>query len=109
MFTRTGVGVLGIVENMSVFCCPNCGHRTAIFGENGARNEALKLGVPFLGAVPLLVDIRTAGDGGSPVMAAAPESEAGRAFAAIAGAVADGLRARAGEALAPRASGLLKK
>ncbi len=91
MFRDVNVPILGIVENMSVFCCPNCGHSTPIFGTGGARAEAASLGVPFLGAVPLLLDVREAGDGGRPVAAAAPGSEAGRAFAAIAGQVAGGL------------------
>ena len=91
MFRDTGVPILGIVENMSVFCCPNCGVNTPIFGHGGARAEAAALGVPFLGAVPLLLDVREAGDGGRPVAALAPGSDAGRAFAAIAAAVATGL------------------
>ena len=91
MFRDVSVPILGIVENMSVFCCPNCGHSTPIFGHGGARAEAATLGVPFLGAVPLLLDVREAGDGGRPVAAATPDSEAGRAFAAIAGRVAAGI------------------
>ena len=62
MFEKTLVPVLGIIENMSVFCCPNCGHATPLFGHGGARREAETLGVPFLGEVPLLLDIRTTGD-----------------------------------------------
>jgi ATP-binding protein involved in chromosome partitioning len=54
------VPVLGLVENMSFFCCPNCGHRTDLFGHGGARLEAARLGTEFLGEVPLLLDIRTA-------------------------------------------------
>jgi len=84
MFERTRVPVLGLVENMSFFCCPNCGHRAEIFGHGGARAEAHRLGTEFLGEVPLLLDIRAAGDAGAPIVAAAPESEAARAFAAIA-------------------------
>ena len=84
MFERTRVPVLGIVENMSFFCCPNCGHRSDIFGHGGAKAEAHRLGTDFLGEVPLLLDIRTSGDAGEPIAAAAPESEAGRAFAALA-------------------------
>ena len=91
MFRDTKVPILGIVENMSVFCCPNCGHSTPIFGAGGARAEADKLGVPFLGAVPLLLDVREAGDRGRPLLAAAPASAAGQAFTAIAGRVASGL------------------
>ncbi len=86
MFGRTGVPILGLVENMSVFCCPHCGHRTAIFGEGGVEREAARLGVRFLGAVPLLPAIRSAGDLGAPAVAD-DGSEAGRAFMAIATAV----------------------
>ncbi len=92
MFEKTRVPVLGIVENMSVFCCPNCGHRTPLFGHGGARAEAETLGVPFLGEVPLLLDIRTSGDAGTPILAQAPHSEAGQAYAAIAARVAEALR-----------------
>jgi ATP-binding protein involved in chromosome partitioning len=84
MFERVHVPVLGIVENMSFFCCPACGHRAEIFGHGGARDEATRLGTDFLGEVPLLLDIRNASDAGKPVVAAAPESEAGRAFAVVA-------------------------
>jgi ATP-binding protein involved in chromosome partitioning len=84
MFERTKVPVLGLIENMSYFCCPNCGHRTEIFGHGGAKAEAARLGVEFLGEVPLLAEVRTMSDAGTPVASAAPESEAARAFAAIA-------------------------
>jgi ATP-binding protein involved in chromosome partitioning len=87
MFERTKVPVLGLVENMSFYCCPNCGHRAELFGHGGARMEAKRLGVDFLGEVPLLLDIRTAADAGTPIVAAAPESEAARAYAAIAARV----------------------
>ena len=87
MFEKTLVPVLGLVENMSVFCCPNCGHRTELFGHGGARREAAALGIPFLGEIPLLLDIRTTGDAGTPICAAAPESPAAQAFAAVARAV----------------------
>ncbi|HET9019896.1 MAG TPA: Mrp/NBP35 family ATP-binding protein, partial [Acetobacteraceae bacterium] len=84
MFERTRVPVLGLVENMSFFCCPNCGHRAEIFGHGGAKAEAQRLGTEFLGEIPLLLDIRSSGDAGTPIAAAAPESDAGRAFAALA-------------------------
>jgi len=87
MFERVQVPVLGLVENMSFFCCPACGHRSDIFGHGGAKLEATRLGTAFLGEVPLLLDIRTASDAGTPIVAAAPESEAARAFAAVAAAV----------------------
>ena len=87
MFERTRVPVLGLVENMSFFCCPDCGHRADIFGHGGARLEAQRLGTEFLGEVPLLLDIRTASDAGTPIAAAAPDSEAAKAFAAVAARV----------------------
>ncbi len=87
MFERTRVPVLGLVENMSFFCCPECGHRAEIFGHGGAKAEAHRLGVEFLGEVPLLLDIRSSGDAGEPIAAAAPESAAAQAFAAIAARV----------------------
>ncbi|MBC7801406.1 MAG: Mrp/NBP35 family ATP-binding protein, partial [Gemmatimonadaceae bacterium] len=94
MFEKTLVPVLGLVENMSVFCCPNCGARTELFGHGGARREAEALGIPFLGEVPLLLDIRTTSDAGTPICASAPESPAAQAFAAIARLVWDGLAVR---------------
>ncbi len=84
MFEKTQVPVLGLVENMSFFCCPNCGHRSDIFGHGGARMEAERLGTEFLGEIPLLLDIRTASDAGTPVAAAAPDSEGAKAYAALA-------------------------
>jgi ATP-binding protein involved in chromosome partitioning len=88
MFEKVNVPVLGLVENMSLFICPNCGHEAHVFGHGGAKLEAAKLGVEFLGEVPLLMDIRTMSDAGTPVVSAAPDSPAGRAYAAIADRVA---------------------
>ena len=84
MFEKTLVPVLGLIENMSTFHCPACGHETALFGHGGARLEAEALGVPFLGEVPLLLDIRTTADAGTPIVASAPDSPAARAYTAIA-------------------------
>ena len=84
MFEKTSVPVLGLVENMSFFCCPECGHRAELFGHGGARREAERLGVEFLGEIPLLLAIRESGDAGTPVAASAPGSPAGLAFAALA-------------------------
>jgi ATP-binding protein involved in chromosome partitioning len=80
MFEKTRVPVLGLVENMSFYCCPNCGHRADIFGHGGARLEADRLGTEFLGEIPLLLDIRTASDAGTPIAASAPDSEAAKAY-----------------------------
>ncbi len=87
MFERVHVPVLGLVENMSYYCCPNCGHRAELFGHGGARAEAARLGTTFLGEVPLVLEVRTASDAGTPIVAAAPESDSAKAFRAVADAV----------------------
>jgi ATP-binding protein involved in chromosome partitioning len=84
MFEKTKVPVLGLVENMSFYCCPNCGHRADIFGHGGAKTEAARLGAEFLGEIPLLLDIRIASDAGTPVVASAPESDAAKAYGRLA-------------------------
>ena len=84
MFRKTAVPVLGFVENMSFFLCPHCGERSEIFGHGGARHEAEKLGVPFLGEVPLHLDIRTHSDEGDPIVTAKPDSEHARIYRDIA-------------------------
>ena len=80
MFQKVNVPVLGIVENMSMFCCPNCGHVTNLFGHGGARREAERLGVPFLGELPLEIDIRERSDAGLPIVATAPADPCRRAL-----------------------------
>lgn len=87
MFEKTKVPVLGLVENMSFYCCPNCGHRADIFGHGGARIEAARLGTEFLGEIPLLLDIRVAADAGTPIAALAPESDAAKAYGILAARV----------------------
>ncbi len=72
MFRRVNVPVLGIVENMSYFLCPHCGGRSDVFGHGGARREAERLGVPFLGEVPLDVEIRETSDAGRPLVVSEP-------------------------------------
>jgi ATP-binding protein involved in chromosome partitioning len=84
MFEKTNVPVLGLVENMSFYCCPNCGHRADIFGHGGAKAEAARLGAEFLGEIPLLLDIRSAADAGTPIAALAPDSDAAKAYDALA-------------------------
>jgi len=69
--------ILGLVENMSTFICPKCGHEEHIFGDGGVRREAEKLGLPFLGALPIALEVRLAGDSGVPVAATdSPVAEA---------------------------------
>jgi ATP-binding protein involved in chromosome partitioning len=92
MFTRVNVPVLGIVENMSYFQCPHCGARSDIFGHGGARREAAQLGVPFLGEVPLHMDIRAASDAGTPLVDSEPHSEHAKVYRSIAGLIRDRLR-----------------
>jgi len=101
MFRRVNVPVLGIVENMSYFVCPQCGTQSDIFGHGGARHEAERLGVPFLGEVPLHMDIRERSDDGLPVVATAPDGPHAEIFRLIAARVRDEIAAGAGRA-APR-------
>jgi ATP-binding protein involved in chromosome partitioning len=91
MFRRVNVPVLGIVENMSTFVCPHCGTRSDIFGHGGARAEADRLGVPFLGEVPLDMTIREKSDAGSPVVASEPDGPHAKCYRDIAARVRDGL------------------
>jgi ATP-binding protein involved in chromosome partitioning len=101
MFKRVNVPVLGIVENMSYFQCPQCGTRSDIFGHGGARHEAERLGVPFLGEVPLHMTIREKSDAGLPVVATEPDGAHAQAYRAIAAKVRDQLKGTAGRP-APR-------
>jgi ATP-binding protein involved in chromosome partitioning len=87
MFRKVEVPVLGLIENMSYFNCPNCGHRTEIFGHGGAKREAEKLGMDFLGEIPLDTVIRQTSDDGHPIVAADPEGEHARSYLAIAAKV----------------------
>jgi ATP-binding protein involved in chromosome partitioning len=98
MFNRVNVPVLGIVENMSYFLCPQCGTRSDIFSHGGARHEAERLGVPFLGEVPLHMDIREKSDAGLPVVATMPDSPHARIYRDIAARVRDQMAGRAGKA-----------
>jgi ATP-binding protein involved in chromosome partitioning len=84
MFDKVKIPVLGIVENMSYFVCPHCGGRSDIFAHGGARHEAEKRGVPFLGEVPLDMAIRETSDNGTPIVAADPDGAHAQAFRAIA-------------------------
>jgi ATP-binding protein involved in chromosome partitioning len=92
MFQKVDVPVLGIVENMSFFICPKCGERSDIFGHDGAKREAEKLGVPFLGGIPLHMDIRTTSDDGRPIVASRPESVEARIYRDIAARAWDELQ-----------------
>jgi ATP-binding protein involved in chromosome partitioning len=90
-FAKLDVPIVGLVENMAVFVCDACGTEAALFGEGGGRATAERMGVPFLGRVPIVPAIREGGDAGVPLARSAPESPAGRAFDAIARHVAAAL------------------
>ena len=94
MFRRVDVPVLGIIENMSYFLCPSCGERAEIFGHGGARAEAQKLGIEFLGEIPLHMDIRTTSDGGRPIVMSEPDSPYAQAYQTIAARVGEQIDAR---------------
>jgi ATP-binding protein involved in chromosome partitioning len=102
MFKRVNVPVLGIVENMSYFLCPECGTRSDIFGHGGARHEAQRLGVPFLGEVPLHMTIREKSDAGLPVVATEPDGEHAIVYRNIAARVRDQLKGPAAGRAAPK-------
>jgi ATP-binding protein involved in chromosome partitioning len=95
MFKRVNVPVLGVVENMSYFLCPSCGTRSDIFGHGGARQEAERLGVPFLGEVPLHMTIREKSDSGLPVVATEPDGPHARIYREIAAKVRDQIKGSA--------------
>jgi len=88
MFSKTQVPVLGIIENMSLFVCPHCGQESHIFGHGGARSEAARMGVPFLGEIPLVSAIRETSDSGRPIVVAAPDGKEAQAFRVLASEVA---------------------
>jgi ATP-binding protein involved in chromosome partitioning len=92
MFKKVNVPVLGIVENMSYFQCPHCGTKSDIFGHGGARHEAERLGVPFLGEVPLHMAIRVTSDAGQPVVVSEPDGPHAAIYRAIGAKVRDQLR-----------------
>jgi ATP-binding protein involved in chromosome partitioning len=103
MFRKVDVPVLGIVENMSTFVCPHCGGRSDIFAHGGAKSEAARLGVPFLGEVPLTLAVRETSDAGKPVVVSAPESDAAETYRNIAANVwAELERHKIGARPAPR-------
>ena len=88
MFEKVGVPILGIVENMAVHVCSACGHIEHVFGVDGGKKMATELGMDYLGALPLSMDIRLQADSGKPTVVAAPDSEAARLYGEIARKVA---------------------
>ncbi len=101
MFNKVAVPVLGVVENMSTFICPNCQHETPIFGHGGARAEAGRLGVRFLGEIPLDMAIRITSDEGKPIVIDQPNGPHAAAYRAVAENVVAALEADGGNRPAP--------
>lgn len=94
MFEKVKVPILGIIENMSQFICPACGHSSSIFGTGGARDEAEKLQVPFLGELALAMELRQCSDAGTPFVLEYPDHPIAKAYLSIAEQVASGLQVR---------------
>ena len=111
MFQKVNVPILGIIENMSYFVCGHCGERTEIFSYGGGERAAEKLGVPFLGRIPIDPAIRSGGDTGMPIVVADPASPQATAFREIAAKIADALSPAKTSADQPASSlaNLLKK
>ncbi|CBA15485.1 iron-sulfur cluster carrier protein ApbC [Xanthomonas albilineans] len=94
MFEKVEVPVLGIVENMAMHTCSQCGHVEHVFGAGGGQRMAQEYGVPLLGALPLAIAIREQGDAGTPIVVAAPESVAAQAYMSTAQRLVEELRKR---------------
>jgi ATP-binding protein involved in chromosome partitioning len=88
MFEKVGVPILGIVENMAVYCCPNCGHTEHVFGADGGQRMAAEFGVGYLGALPLNMQIRVQADSGTPTVVADPAGELAATYKTVARQVA---------------------
>jgi len=102
MFRKVDVPVLGLIENMSYFICPHCQGRSDVFAHGGAHATADKLGVPFLGEIPLHMRIRETSDAGHPIVVAEPEGEHAKAYLAIAGRVMEMLSGGSAARAAPK-------
>lgn len=102
MFRKVDVPILGVIENMSYFCCPKCGERTDLFGHGGAEAEAERQGTRFLGQIPLDARIREYSDAGTPIVAAEPRGEHSNAYSAIADAIWLQLESGVGQRATPR-------
>jgi ATP-binding protein involved in chromosome partitioning len=101
MFRQVNTPVLGIVENMSAYACPHCGHEEDIFGSGGAARLAAELGIPLLGQIPLLGEICRDGDAGTPIVVASPEHPVSHTFLDIAAAVLTAVEAQSQGTQAP--------
>jgi ATP-binding protein involved in chromosome partitioning len=104
MFRKVNVPVMGLIENMSYYKCPECGHVDHVFDHGGARKAADELGVPFLGEIPLDLKIRLGADEGKPIIHTDPDGEHSKAYAAIADKIAAAIDERVGPKTAPKKS-----
>jgi len=95
MFEKVGVPIIGVVENMAVYCCPNCGHTEHIFGAEGGKRMAAEYGVDYLGALPLNLSIREQTDAGRPTVVAEPDGEIAGLYRSVARQVAVKVAAKA--------------
>jgi len=95
MFEKVGVPILGLVENMAVYCCPNCGHTEHIFGADGGKNMATEYGMSYLGALPLNMSIRVQADSGMPTVVSDPDGEIAQIYKSVARQVAISIAAKA--------------
>ncbi|MSO65299.1 MAG: iron-sulfur cluster carrier protein ApbC [Alphaproteobacteria bacterium] len=102
MFRKVDVPVFGVIENMSYYLCPNCGHRADIFGHGGARQTAAEMQCDFLGEIPLHLSIREHADAGTPIVVALPDSDHAKAYMALAEKVRAKLERSAATTAAPR-------
>jgi ATP-binding protein involved in chromosome partitioning len=102
MFQKVNVPILGLIENMSSFCCPTCQHVTPIFGHGGARHEAEMRGIPFLGEIPLDIRIRETSDDGRPIVATEPDGVHARHFIDIARSLWSAITSDSASKPAPR-------
>jgi ATP-binding protein involved in chromosome partitioning len=101
MFRKVDVPVLGIVENMSYYCCPNCGHRAEIFAHGGARECAGRYGIDFLAEIPLDIEVRETSDAGRPIVVTDPGHAVAEAYRGLALTVRDKLSAARGGTTKP--------
>ena len=88
MYRKLNIPTIGLIENMSHFVCPDCGHESDIFGKGGGEALATEMSVPFLGRIPLYEPVRSGGDSGVPIVMGEPDSPAARALVAAAERVA---------------------